>query len=53
MQRVPIFKKVERAQVIILDGKELDLKKCTKCGTEFYGEEKQTKCEACRKRRKK
>jgi Zn finger protein HypA/HybF involved in hydrogenase expression len=53
MQPMPNFKKVERAQVIIQDGQELHLKKCAECQTEFYGDEKQTNCEDCRKRRKK
>jgi hypothetical protein len=50
---MPTFKKVGRAQVIIQNGQELHLKKCAKCGTEFYGDDKQLKCEACRERRKK
>jgi hypothetical protein len=37
---MPNFRKIERAQVIILDGEELHLKKCAKCGAEFYGEAK-------------
>jgi hypothetical protein len=53
MPLMPIFKKVERAQVIIQGGQELHLKHCAKCGTEFYGDEKQNKCEDCRKRKKK
>jgi Zn finger protein HypA/HybF involved in hydrogenase expression len=47
------FRKVERATVIIEDGKELFLKKCAKCGTDFYGAKYETRCEKCRKRRKK
>ena len=50
---MPTFRKVERAKVIIQDGQELSLKNCAKCQTEFYGDVKQTKCEDCRKRRKK
>ncbi len=53
MQPMPTFKKVERAKVILQDGQELHLKKSAKCGAEFYGDVKQTKCEDCRKRRKK
>jgi hypothetical protein len=49
---MPTFKKIERAQVIIQDGQELHLKKCAKYGKEFYGDEKQNKCEGCRKRKK-
>jgi hypothetical protein len=37
---MPIFRKVERAQSIIQDGKERFLKACSKCSAEFYGEKK-------------
>jgi hypothetical protein len=50
---MPQFHKVERAKVIILDGKELFLKECAKCGTEFYASEDETRREKCRKRKKK
>ncbi len=53
MQPMPTFRKAERAKVIIQDGQELPLKKCTKCQADFYGDATQTKCEDCRKRRKK
>jgi len=43
---------VERAKSVIENGRELFLKTCSKCDVEFYGEEKQTKCENCRKRKK-
>jgi hypothetical protein len=49
---MPNFRKVERAKSVVLNGKLLILKKCAKCDVEFYGEETQPKCEACRKRRK-
>jgi len=47
------FLKVERAKSVVLNGKLLILKHCTKCGVEFYGEEMYLKCEACRKRKRK
>lgn len=49
---MPNFRKVERAKVIIQDGKELHLKECAKCGSEFYGAKDSTRCDARRKRRK-
>ena len=36
--QMPNFKKIERAEVIIQDGRELFLKKCSKCGGDFHGE---------------
>jgi hypothetical protein len=50
---MPSFRKVERAKAIIQDGKELFLKECAKCGTEFYGAKDETRCEQCRKRKNK
>jgi len=49
---MPYFRKVERAKSVIENGRELFLKTCSKCSAEFYGEEKQTKCETCCKRKK-
>jgi hypothetical protein len=43
----PIFKKIERAQSVIVQGRHLFLKECKKCGTDFYGVEKQTRCNEC------
>jgi hypothetical protein len=33
----PIFRKVQRSQSAIVDGKHLFLKECKKCGGDFYG----------------
>jgi hypothetical protein len=41
----PIFRKIQRAKSVILDGKQLFLKECKKCGADFYGVEKQTRCD--------
>jgi hypothetical protein len=41
---MPQFRNVERGKVIILDGKELFLKECAKCGTECYGTKDETRC---------
>ncbi|MGB8541978.1 MAG: hypothetical protein WCD49_10135 [Candidatus Acidiferrales bacterium] len=38
--------KIERAKAIILDGKELFLKECAKCGSEFYGAKDETRCDS-------
>jgi hypothetical protein len=48
---MPQFRKIECAKVIILDGKELFLKECAKCGTEFYGSKDEKRCERCRKKK--
>jgi len=42
-----IFKKVQRAKSVILDGQHLFLKECAKCGGDFYGTEKRTRCDEC------
>jgi len=49
-----IFKKVQRAKSVILDGQHLFLKECAKCGGDFYGTEKRTRCDECagKKRRR-
>jgi Zn finger protein HypA/HybF involved in hydrogenase expression len=46
------FRKVERAKSIIENGKELFLRECEKCKTEFYGDKKTVRCEGCGKRKK-
>jgi hypothetical protein len=43
----PIFRKIQRAQSVIVHGQHLFLKECNKCGTDFYGLEKQTRCDEC------
>jgi hypothetical protein len=48
----PPHVKVQRAKAIIKDDVELWLKECAKCGKEFYGEAKDSKCERCRGRAK-
>ena len=50
---MPNFRKVERAKVIIQDGKDLHLKQCAKCDGEFYCTKSETQCDGCRKRKKK
>jgi hypothetical protein len=49
----PIFRNVQRAESVILDGKHLFLKECKKCGGDFYGVEKETRCAGCLGKRKK
>ena len=49
----PIFTKVQRAKSVILDGKHLFLKECKGCGGDFYGVEKQTRCDECLDKKKK
>jgi hypothetical protein len=43
----PIFMKVQRAKSTILSEQHLFLKECAKCGADFYGVEKQTRCDEC------
>jgi hypothetical protein len=40
---MPQCRNVERAKAIIQDGKQLFLKECAKCGTEFYGSKDETR----------
>jgi hypothetical protein len=47
LKKVPVFAKVQRAQSVIVHGKHLFLKECKKCGGDFYGGEKQTRCGEC------
>jgi hypothetical protein len=49
----PLFAKVQRAESVIVNGKHLFLKECKKCGGDFYGTEKQTRCDECLGKRKK
>jgi hypothetical protein len=49
----PIFMKVQRAKSIILNGQQLFLTECAKCGSDFYGTEKQTRCDECAGKRRK
>ena len=42
-----VFKTVDRAEFVILKGMKLFLKECAKCGSDFYGIEKQTCCGEC------
>jgi hypothetical protein len=49
----PIFMKVQRAKSVILNGQQLFLKECAKCGSDFYGTEKQTRCDECARKRRK
>jgi predicted Zn-ribbon and HTH transcriptional regulator len=46
-KKLPVFAKVQRAQSVIVHGKHLFLKECKKCGGDFYGVEKQTRCDEC------
>ena len=49
----PIFMKVQRANLVILNGRRLFLKECAKCGSDFYGTEKQTRCDECAGKKRK
>ena len=49
----PPFVKVQRAKVVILDGKRLFLKRCTDCKIEFYEIESVLRCVNCRSRKRK
>jgi len=48
----PVFAKVQRAESVIVHGKHLFLTECKKCGGDFYGVEKQTRCDECLGKRK-
>jgi predicted Zn-ribbon and HTH transcriptional regulator len=48
-----VFARVQRAESVIVDGKHLFLKVCKKCGTDFYGVKKQTRCDECLEKKKK
>jgi hypothetical protein len=47
LKKLPVGAKVQRAESVIVDGKHLFLKECNKCGGDFYGIEKQTRCDEC------
>jgi len=53
LKKSPVFAKVQRAESVIVHGKHLFLKECKKCGCDFYGAEKQTRCDECFAKRKK
>jgi predicted Zn-ribbon and HTH transcriptional regulator len=46
-KKLRLFKKIEHAKSVILNGQQLFLKECAKCGIEFYATEKQTRCSEC------
>ncbi|MGA8450809.1 MAG: hypothetical protein WB707_11310, partial [Candidatus Acidiferrales bacterium] len=48
-----IFTKVQRAKSVILDGRHLFLKECARCGCDFYGTERETRCDECVGKRRK
>jgi predicted Zn-ribbon and HTH transcriptional regulator len=48
-----VVAKVQRAPSVIVHGKHMFLKECKKCGGDFYGVEKQTRCDECLGTRKK
>ncbi len=49
----PVFETVHRAKSVILKGVHLFLKECTKCGSDFYGIEKQMYCNECAGKKRK
>jgi hypothetical protein len=49
----PVFRKIQRAQSVIVNGRHLFLKECKKCDGDFYGVEKQTRCDECLGKEKK
>ncbi len=49
----PILMKVQRAKSLILNGQQLFLKECKKCGLDFYGTERQTRCDECAGKKRK
>jgi len=51
--KLPLFAKAQRAQSVIVHGKQLFLKECRKCGCDFYAVEKQARCDECFAKRKK
>jgi predicted Zn-ribbon and HTH transcriptional regulator len=53
LKKLLIFAKVHRAESVIVHGKHLFLKECKKCGMDFYGVEKQSRCDECVGTRKK
>jgi len=53
LKRLLVFAQEQRAQSVIVHGKHLFLKECKKCGGDFYGVEKQTRCDECAERKRK
>jgi predicted Zn-ribbon and HTH transcriptional regulator len=51
-KKSPVFAKVQRAQSVIVNGQHLFLRDCKKCGTDFYGVEKRTRCDECLEKHK-
>jgi hypothetical protein len=47
-----IFRKLQRAKSVVLDGQHLFLKECAKCESDFYGTEKRTRCDECMGKRR-
>ena len=48
-----LFTRIQRAKSVTLNGQHLFLKECAKCGSDFYGIEKQTRCDECAGKRRK
>lgn len=46
-KKLRLFKKIEHAKSVVLNGQQMFLKECAKCGIEFYAAEKQTRCSEC------
>jgi len=47
LKKLVVFARVQHAQSLIVHGKHLFLKECNKCGGDFYGVEKQMRCDEC------
>jgi len=43
-----VFLKPERTKAVVLDGELLVFKRCVKCHADFYGTQRELKCEPCR-----
>jgi hypothetical protein len=46
-KKLRLFKKIEHAKSVILNGQQLVSKEYAKCGTNFYATGKQTRCGEC------
>jgi hypothetical protein len=42
-----VLNRIKYAKSVILNGRQLFLKECAKCGDDFYGVAKQTRCNEC------
>jgi predicted Zn-ribbon and HTH transcriptional regulator len=42
-----VLNRIKHAKSVVLNGQQLFLKECAKCGIEFYATEKQTRCSEC------